>query len=174
MTQVDLESRTLYIGTCIAVFRDDRCVMIQCMDIPNCFYRVSIKALVLDESRTKFLVVQEENGLWELPGGGLDWGTSPQEDLRREIKEEMGLEVAWIAPQPSYLLVGKSYRWDVGEDIWKANVVYEAKLEHLNFTPSDECVAIKFVTSQEAQDLTPQYGNIAELGRQFDPARHTA
>lgn len=174
MTRAELESRTLYIGTCCAVFRDDRCVMIQRMDIPNCFYRVSIKALVLDESRTKFLVVQEENGLWELPGGGLDWGMTPQDDLKREIKEEMGLEVTNVAAHPSYFLTEKTVREELGQEIWKAHVIYEVEVASLDFTPSDECVALRFVTPEEAQALTPQYGNIAELGRQFDSARHRA
>lgn len=43
-------------------------------EIPKCFYRVSIKALILDETKTRFLVTQKENGEWELPGGGLEWG----------------------------------------------------------------------------------------------------
>lgn len=58
--------------------------------IPNNFYRVSIKALILNKARTKFAAVLEDNGYWELPGGGLDWGESPETCLRREILEEMG------------------------------------------------------------------------------------
>ncbi|MEK7447217.1 MAG: NUDIX domain-containing protein [Patescibacteria group bacterium] len=39
------------------------------MDIRRCQYRVSAKAIIEDESG-KILLIQEENGLWELPGGG--------------------------------------------------------------------------------------------------------
>lgn len=32
---------------------------------------------------------RDEHGRWELPGGGLKWGTSGEENVRREIKEEL-------------------------------------------------------------------------------------
>lgn len=32
-------------------------------------------------------------GEWELPGGGVDYSETPQESLKREIKEECGLNV---------------------------------------------------------------------------------
>lgn len=51
--------------------------------MPNGYYRVSIKALILNEAREKFAVTLEDNGFWELPGGGLDHGESPAECLRR-------------------------------------------------------------------------------------------
>jgi 8-oxo-dGTP diphosphatase len=37
-------------------------------NIPPCFYRLSVKALIHDE-QGRFLLVKEENNLWELPGG---------------------------------------------------------------------------------------------------------
>ncbi len=61
-----------------------------------CHYRISVKGLLLDETRTRFLLVQEDNGKWELPGGGLDHGETPHDCLRREIREEMGLLVSWM------------------------------------------------------------------------------
>jgi len=34
------------------------------MEIKNGYYRLSVKALILDETRTKFLLVKEDNGKW--------------------------------------------------------------------------------------------------------------
>jgi len=48
------------------------------MQVPDCRYRISIKALILDKDK-RFLLVQEDTGLWELPGGGLEFGEAPQE-----------------------------------------------------------------------------------------------
>lgn len=41
-------------------------------EIRNRFYRVSVKALILNETRDKFLLCKQGNGVWDLPGGGLD------------------------------------------------------------------------------------------------------
>lgn len=139
-------------------------------DIPNCFYRVSIKALVLNESRDKFLIVQEEDGRWDVPGGGLDWGMTPQEDLPREISEEMGLKVVSIADNPCYFLC--TYVSSGG--FQKADVLYETELQDLNFTPSDECVAVKFIGKEDAKWLNEQnpFPNVPKLLEMFDPKNH--
>lgn len=138
------------------------------MDIPNCFYRVSIKALVLNETKDKFLLCKEADGRWELPGGGLDWGMTPQEDLPRELMEEMGLRPTWIADQPSYFITGQSTNHP---EVKIANVIYETRLEHLNFTPSDECVEIKFVSPGEVETMRTFEGP-AKLAKMFKPKNH--
>ena len=51
--------------------------------IPDGWYRISVKALVLNETRDKFLVVLEESGRWDLAGGGIDPGEGPQACLQR-------------------------------------------------------------------------------------------
>ncbi len=110
-------------------------------NIPDCFYRVSVKALVLNETKDKFLVCKKKSGVWELPGGGLDWGMSPQDELAREIDEEMSIKITKVADHPSYFLTGQT----IIRKQWVANIIYETELEHLDFTPSDECTEIRFV-----------------------------
>lgn len=128
-------------------------------NIPNCFYRVSIKALVLDEEG-RFLLCREDNGKWELPGGGLDFWENPQEGITREIKEEMGLEVTSVADRPSYFFTWLE-KWR-----WKSNVIYKTTLQNLNFTPSDECEEIWFFSTEEALKLD-LFSNVVEFCKQY-------
>lgn len=136
-------------------------------NLPECCYRVSVKALILNETRDKFLVCEEADGTWELPGGGLDWGVSPQEDVAREIKEEMGLEVTNVADNPCYFLSFQSERTGT----WMANIVYEVTVKDLDFTPSDECISVKFVDQADVANMTV-FEQVASLVNRFDPKNH--
>jgi len=135
--------------------------------IPERFYRVSIKALILNEIRDKFLICKEDNGKWELPGGGLEWGTAPREDLPREIMEEMGLETIWIADNPSYFF---TFQFE-SQTGYGANVIYETEVQDLNFTPSDECVEIAFVNKETVGDKK-LFSAVSQLLETFKPENH--
>ena len=62
--------------------------------------RHAARALVLDEGDNVLLVhfhwegLDLPGGFWACPGGGIDPGESPEEALRRELAEELGLEPA--------------------------------------------------------------------------------
>lgn len=136
------------------------------MNIPNCYYRVSIKALILDEQR-RFLLIKEENGMWELPGGGLDFGEDIHEAMKRELKEEMGLESTHIATNPSYFITAKHD----DKEAWYANVMYEVSVKNLDFVPSEECLEIRYFTVNEAVKV-PMYAKGKEFIKQYDPKNH--
>jgi ADP-ribose pyrophosphatase YjhB (NUDIX family) len=140
------------------------------MQLRSKYYRVSAKALVLDETKAKFLLMRQDNGVWDMPGGGLDWGEKPHECLTREIDEEMGLKVRKIATQPSYFLGG--YQVSPESDLWVVNVVYEAELESLDFVPSDECQEIRFVSALELVDMENIPPTVQELAEQFNSQKH--
>lgn len=131
-----------------------------------CYYRVSIKGLVVDETG-RFMLAREDNGKWELPGGGLDHGEDPIPGLKREIHEETGLEVTQISPTPKYFVTSKRQN----RDAYVANVIYEIKLKNLDFIPSDECQELRFFTIEEArrEDLFPNVEKFLEV---FDPKLH--
>ncbi len=135
--------------------------------LPPCCYRVSVKALILDKTRTKFLVIQRQDGKWELVGGGLEWGEKPLDCLLREIKEETQLNVISSNSKPSYFITAIAN----SKDFYISNIIYEVALADLNFIPSDECIAVRFVSLEEVSgiDVTP---TLAEFANVFDPKNH--
>jgi 8-oxo-dGTP pyrophosphatase MutT (NUDIX family) len=56
-------------------------------------YTVSIKGIFATPAGDVVLLMNERNE-WELPGGRIEIGESPQECVKREIYEELGLSVS--------------------------------------------------------------------------------
>ena len=104
------------------------------MENVRCTYRVSTKAIIKNE-HDEVMFLKENDGVWDLPGGGLDQGESPLDALRREIDEETRLTVDWIDDRPAIF-------WTVHRDTgsnplkWFAFVGYEAKVSG-TFKPTD-------------------------------------
>lgn len=140
--------------------------------IPPCFYRISSKALIFNETRDKFIITKDvkvdPDGMWDVPGGGLEWGEGPQAGLAREITEEMSLETTWIADHPAYFVTHTSA---MNPSMWICNVLYETTIANLDFTPTDECTAIDWVGKDNAEQFQ-LFEIVAKLVEQFDPAQH--
>ena len=135
--------------------------------IPNWFYRVSAKALILDENK-KFLLVMEEKW-WELPWWWLEYWETPQEWIKRELYEEMWINVISVEDNPSYFITVKKDNW-----VWIANIIYEVQVdanEISNFKPSDECLDVRFFDINEAQN-DKLFPNVKEFIRYFNPLNH--
>lgn len=128
-----------------------------------CFYRISVKGIVIDDNG-RFLLTKETNGKWSMLGGGLEHGEQPIEGLKREVMEEAGLEITYVSKTPLYFIVGPSDR-NIGENT--ANIIYEIKLNSLNFKPSDECQELKFFNVKEAQDLK-MYQKVKQFLKEYD------
>jgi len=134
-------------------------------NIAKCFYRISSKGLILDKDG-RFLIMKQNNEKWDLPGGGLGFGETPAQGITREIEEEMGLKVTFIAKHPSYFLTTTN-----PDDMWYANIIYLCEVENLDFKSSWECEEIRFVTPTEARKLNI-ISNIEELCKQFSDEHH--
>jgi 8-oxo-dGTP diphosphatase len=137
---------------------------------PDCFYRVSIKGLCVRDG--KILLIREAkkmSGKWELPGGGLDFGEDMRAALKREIQEEMGVEVIKISEKPVYIWTHR-YENNSRNVGWYYSLVITFRIEfkELNFTPSEECEALGFFDKEEIRTL--KYGGqTQELIDLFNP-----
>lgn len=111
------------------------------------FYRVSIKALVSD-SEHRFLLLEQPNGYWDLPGGGLDYGEDHIACLSREIREEIGGTLVSVSQSPLLAYSTTNLR---GMMVY--NVIYAVTLQNETITVSDECIAARFVSPNDAANL---------------------
>ncbi len=138
-------------------------------NFPACFHRVTIKGLVVKDS--KILLVKESSklsGKWELPGGGLDFGEDIHQALRREVEEEMGLKIKSIEKRPMYVWPWR-YENKRGIDWYYSLVVaYRIELENLDFKTTDECEEVRFFSKEELSgiDLCHQAKGLLDI---FDP-----
>ena len=55
-------------------------------------FRIGVYALVFDDGRV-LLAHRSDIDWWNLPGGGMEVGETVEEAMRREVREETGLEV---------------------------------------------------------------------------------
>jgi 8-oxo-dGTP diphosphatase len=90
--------------------------------------RVSAYALLQDHGRILLCRLSEEvsgwSGYWTLPGGGLEFGESPEEALVREVREETGLEIeaSSVAAVDSIVVQGED------EEVQAVRLVYHAAI----------------------------------------------
>lgn len=62
---------------------------------------VSVGALIFNDQGEVFLnkrsqKARNEKGSWEAPGGGVDFGETREEAIKREVKEEFGIDIEII------------------------------------------------------------------------------
>ncbi|MEN9558477.1 MAG: hypothetical protein RL141_846 [Candidatus Parcubacteria bacterium] len=150
-------------------------------DFPDAFYRVTAKGMCVRDG--KVLLVKDFTGRsatdprpeWELPGGGLDFGEQFTDAIKREVREEMGLSVTQIEETPTYIWTtrhgtGRGMEW-----YYVLTVIFRMELEHLDFTPTEECREIRFFSKEELQQHLPTLAaQIVPLATAFDPKKFTA
>lgn len=123
-------------------------------DFPPCFHRVSVKGLVVKDG--KILLLKEAPELsraWELPGGGLDFGEDMYEGLKREIEEEMGVDVASIDRRPLYVWTWRFENRRNMDWYYSLVVAYKIELASFDITPSKECTDIGFFSKEELENI---------------------
>lgn len=111
------------------------------IDINDAWYRISAKALIYND-KWQILLCKESNDTWDIPGGWLDHGENLHDSIKRELLEEMGLEVTSISDKPECFIT--AHKESSKSRPWIANICYRVDVKDLNFSRSDECVEIGF------------------------------
>lgn len=79
---------------------------------------VGVGAIIVDENGRLFMaqrgpLAKNERGLWEFPGGGVEFGEKLADALRREMREEYGIdiEVGELLDVVDHILPDEGQHW---------------------------------------------------------------
>lgn len=124
------------------------------MEKDQVFQWVAIKAAILEEGKILLgkRLDEDDNGLYEIPGGKLEVGESFTEALKREVREETGIEIEPVnlkesEGEPIYMAQTKSRK--------RVTIVVLAKVadkEHM-LKSTDELGEIGFYSKEEARSF---------------------
>ncbi|MFI6705357.1 NUDIX domain-containing protein [Nonomuraea sp. NPDC050478] len=109
-------------------------------------HSVSVAGVIVDDQRRALLVQRRDNGRWEAPGGVLELEEDVVSGLKRELREETGLEV-----EPE-LLTGVYKNMTLGI----VALVFRCRPAGGTLTETDETRAFRWVTAQEVQGLSAE------------------
>ena len=96
-------------------------------------------------------------------GGGLDHHEEPHDGLAREVMEETGLTLNSIANNPSYFVSYQNTKYKS----FCVNLVFKAKVDSLDFTPSDECTELAYFAIEDILDRDEVFYNVKKLAQQI-------
>jgi len=116
-----------------------------------------LNVYVVAQNGGRMLFLRRPSGLWEFPGGSVEWGESPEDAARRELKEEANLTIG-----PLRLVGITSAVYKKGED--DKHSVY---LVYSGETISDRHILSK--EHAEARWLMPHEAKYLQLGLNAEP-----
>ena len=115
----------------------------------NVRFHITVKGIVVLNNQMLLLkrVQPSSDGLgyWELPGGGLEYGETPNQALVRELKEETGLDIIILKPAYTFTKIREDYQ-TVG-----IGYLCIPKNDHVHL--SDEHTDYLFASIEEAKEL---------------------
>ena len=115
----------------------------------NVRFHITVKGIVVLNNQILLLkrVQPSSDGLgyWELPGGGLEYGETPNQALVRELKEETGLDIIILKPAYTFTKIREDYQ-TVG-----IGYLCIPKNDHVHL--SDEHTDYLFASIEEAKEL---------------------
>ena len=109
-------------------------------------HSVSVSAVIPDDHGRVLLIRRRDNQHWEPPGGVLELAETIHDGLRREVREETGLD---IEPGPLTGVYKNMPRGIIA-------LVFRCKITGGHLTANDEVTAFRWADEQEIRQLTSE------------------
>jgi ADP-ribose pyrophosphatase YjhB (NUDIX family) len=132
-----------------------RTATVKSFECPDCGFgfflntAAAVGALITDEEGRLLVTVRKAEpakGMWDLPGGFVDPGESVEESVRREIQEELGLDIISL----SYFCSFPNIYEFGGVSYFTADVVYRCEVADVSKSEArDDVEAVLFIAPAE-------------------------
>jgi 8-oxo-dGTP pyrophosphatase MutT (NUDIX family) len=126
-------------------------------DIKHPKFEITVKAMIYDSNRS-LLFAQDEVGKWDLPGGRIDGNEIVEDCLKREVLEELGVEVSKISSRPRF---GQLILHD--DNVYRFAIGFEVEVASLDFKASNENLANKFVAKADFDNFEQCYKGLKTI-----------
>jgi 8-oxo-dGTP diphosphatase len=123
-------------------------------------HSVSVSGVIIDDHGRALLIRRRDNHRWEPPGGILELDESIHDGLRREVREETGLDIEPIALSGVYKNMTRAI----------VNLVFRCKITGGVLAANDEASDFRWATEAEVTGLMDE----AYAIRVLDALRETA
>ena len=124
--------------------------------------KFSVKGIVCKNG--KVFMLKDNKGIWELPGGKIDFGEHPLESLKREFLEELGVKEVKIGDVVNV--------WDFTVNVKSTIyhfiiIVYECEANLSNINISDEHLEYKWIKLDEIHKYSMRDGYIKSIEKYY-------
>jgi ADP-ribose pyrophosphatase YjhB (NUDIX family) len=106
-------------------------------------HSVSVAGIITDDHGRALLIQRRDNHRWEPPGGVLELAESIHDGLRREIREETGLDVEPVTLTGVYKNITRGI----------VALVFRCKVTGGNLTTNDEVTGFQWASQSDIDSL---------------------
>ncbi len=123
-------------------------------------HSVSVAGVIVDGSGRALLSRRRDNQRWEPPGGVLELAESIEDGLRREVREETGLEVEPVTLTGVYKNMPRGI----------IALVFRCRILAGQLTPNDEVTEFHWTTADEVTHMVSEAYAVRVLDALHDSA----
>jgi 8-oxo-dGTP diphosphatase len=109
-------------------------------------HSVSVAGVIVDDRGRALLIQRRDNHRWEPPGGVLEPGETIHDGLRREVREETGLDVEPLTLTGVYKNMTRVI----------VALVFRCKITGGDLATNDEVSAFRWATAEEVTGLADE------------------
>jgi 8-oxo-dGTP pyrophosphatase MutT (NUDIX family) len=110
-------------------------------------------AVVMDDKNRILLQKRRDNGLWSLPGGGMELGEFIEETIIREVKEETGYDVKVLKCIGIYTDPEHVIEYYDGEIRQQFSICFACEITGGSLEVSSESKEVEFISLDQIKNL---------------------